>query len=67
MRFLKYLCAFCACRFLWAAFRGHSTRHAAAQPCQYHITGIWVFLLGLVAAPFIYGAVLAGLAALLHW
>jgi hypothetical protein len=61
--FLRYLCAFCACRFLWAAFR-HSppkaVQRAVEQPCEHGLKGVWLFLAGLVAAPFFYG-IAAGL------
>jgi hypothetical protein len=68
--FIRYACAFCLTRFLWSAFRGHGQRrgnHQPAVPCEHGLTGVWMFLAGVALAPFVYGAVFAVLAVLLHW
>lgn len=67
--FLRYLCAFCTCRILWSFFR-HSPAKAvqhSVEPCPHGLTGVWLFLAGVVAAPFIYGGALTALALWLHW
>jgi hypothetical protein len=66
--FWRYLCAFCACRFLWAIFRGHSTaravQHVEEKACPHHLAGCWLFLAGVVAGPFVLG-IAAGLVGIL--